>query len=36
MIDINLSNFITVGLIAVLFLAVFRWGAKAVGFTSPV
>lgn len=36
MIDVNLSNFITVGLIAIVFLALFRWGAAAVGFKSPV
>lgn len=35
-IDINLSNFITVGLIAVVFLAVLRWGSSALGFKSPV
>lgn len=36
MISINLTNFITVGLIAVVFLAIFRYASGVVGFKSPV
>jgi len=36
MISINLANFITVGIIAIIFLALFRFVAKAAGFNSPV
>lgn len=36
MVSFSLPNFITVGLIAVFFLAVFRGGAKLLGKTSPV
>lgn len=36
MVSINLSNFITVGLIAVFFLAAFRYLSGVVGFKSPV
>jgi hypothetical protein len=31
MVDLNIGNFITIGLIAVLFYAVLMFGAKALG-----
>jgi hypothetical protein len=31
MIDLNIANFLTIGLIAVLFTAALMWGSRAVG-----
>jgi hypothetical protein len=36
MINVNIVNFITVGIIAVIAILALRIGAKAVGKTSPV
>lgn len=36
MVEINLPNFITVGLIAVIAIVAIRLGLKAIGKTSPV
>lgn len=31
MIDLNIGNFVTIGLIAVLFYALLMWGSRAMG-----
>jgi len=36
MLDINLPNVVTIGLIAVLFIALVKFAAKKGGFPSPV
>lgn len=36
MVEINVVNFITIGIIAVLAITALRIGAKAIGKTSPV
>jgi hypothetical protein len=36
MVSVNLTNFITVGLMALFFVFVTRWGFSALGKTSPV
>jgi hypothetical protein len=36
MVDINLPNFITVGLIAVVFIVALRWALKSTGMPQVV
>ena len=36
MVSVNIVNFVTVGIIAVIFIVALRMGAKAIGKTSPV
>jgi hypothetical protein len=36
MVELNIVNFVTVGLIAVIFIALMRLGANALGKRAPV